>query len=359
MNKIAKNSILVLTIFYLFMALGCTKSDNGKIKLKKEYRMQLNVGPQDYWGIGSVFFADLVYKKTDGRIKIKPYFNSHLLKGAQVNATQMVASGGIDLAFESTINTAPVIPVMNIFSLPFFINSYENLDKMLHGKTGELIFEEMKKKGLMPLAWGENGFRQITNSKHPIRNPEDLKGLKIRVVGSPIFIDIFRELGADPVNMNWGDALTALQQGTVDGQENPTVILLSLHIYRLQKYVTLWNYLPDPLVLYWSKKQWDEFPKDIQKAIQEAATEAGRFEKAMCRVGLDDGTSLKILKDEFNYDIDVTDPISLLKEKGMKVYNLSHEQHDAFKKATLPVFNKWVKKLGENIYQAALTDMQQ
>ena len=358
MNKILRIFIFVMAIFYLLIVTGCTKNGSKNEGIKKEYRMQLNVGPQEFWGIGAAYFADLVYEKTDGQINVKPYYGSQLLKGAQLNAAQMVATGGIDLAFDSTINTASIIPQMNIFSLPFFIDSYENLDKLQHGKTGELIFEEMKKKGVMPLAWGENGFRQITNSKHPIRKPEDLEGLKIRVVGSPIFIDIFRKLGADPTNMNWGDALTAFQQRTVDGQENPMSVLLSSHIYRFHNHATLWNYLADPLVLYWSKKQWDAFPTDVQVLIQEAAIEAGRFEKALCRAGLDNEISLNILKEEFNYDIAIPDPIAVLKEQGMQIHLLSSEEQEEFKKALQPVYDKWVGRLDEDIYQAALSDMQ-
>jgi TRAP-type C4-dicarboxylate transport system substrate-binding protein len=108
-------------------------------------------------------------------INIKPYFGSTLLKGAQLKSHQMVAKGVIDCAYESTINSSPVIPEMNIFSLPFFINSFENLDKIENGRTGTAIFEAMEKKGLKPLAWGENGFRQITTNNKIVRNPYDLK----------------------------------------------------------------------------------------------------------------------------------------------------------------------------------------
>ena len=265
---------------------------------KKEYKMQINVGPTTYWGMGATKFAELVREKTAGQINVKPYFGSQLLKGAQLNSSQMVAMGAIDLAFESTINTAPVIPEMNVFSLPFFVNTFENVDQLEQGETGRLLFEAMNRKGLEPLAWGENGFRQVTNSKRPIRRPEDFRGLKIRVVGSPIFIDIFRQLGADPINMNWGDAVTAFQQRTVDGQENPVGILLPVQIHQYHQYVTLWNYLIDPLILYWNKKQWDTFPDEIQSTIRGAAIEAGRFQKALVRAGLDGGTSINILKSD-------------------------------------------------------------
>ena len=164
----------------LWLMAGC--SDKAGPMLKKEYKMQVTVGSTTYWGIGAARFAELTAQKTGGRINVKPYFGSQLLKGAQLNSAQMVATGAIDCAFESTINAAPVIPGMNIFSLPFFINTYENLDRLEQGETGRLLFEKMKAKGLQPLAWGENGFRQLTNSKRAVFTPNDLNGLRVRVL---------------------------------------------------------------------------------------------------------------------------------------------------------------------------------
>ena len=326
-------------------------------KFKKEYKMTLNVGPQFYWGMGAIKFVELVKQKTNGQINIKPYYGSALLKGAQLKSPQMVASGVIDCAYESTINSSPVMPEMNIFSLPFFINNFENLDKMENGKTGKAIFEVMDKKGLVGLAWAENGFRQVTNSKRAIHTPQDLKGLRLRVVGSPIFIDTFRQLGADPVNMNWGDAVTAFQQGVVDGQENPVGVLIPVQIWQYHKYSTFWNYLVDPVIVYWNKKQFNAFPKDIQKAIREAAVESARFEKALCRAGLDGDKSINILKNEFNYTMKVPNPVKFMESKGMTVTFLSGEERAAFIKATKPLYEKWIPKVGKDIYEKAKADM--
>lgn len=349
--KLLLVAILCVSVLILFSPL----SEAGKYK--KEYKMTLNVPASFYWGIGATKFAELVKEKTNGQINIKPYYSSTLLKGAQLKSPQMVAKGVIDCAYESTINSTPVMPEMNIFSLPFFINTFENLDKMENGETGKAIFEVMKKKGLVGLAWGENGFRQVTNSKGAIKTPEDLKGLRLRVVGSPIFIDIFRQLGADPVNMNWGDAVTAFQQGVVDGQENPVGVLIPVQIWLYHKYATFWNYLVDPLIIYWNKKEWDAFPKDIQKAIREAAVESGRFEKAMCRAGLDGDTSINILKNEFNYTMKVPDPVQFMESKGMTVTFLSDNERNAFIKATAPLYEKWVPKIGKDLYEKAKADM--
>ncbi len=327
-------------------------------EFKKEYKMQINVGPQFYWGMGAQKFADLVKEKTNGQINIKPYFGSTLLKGAQLNSFQMVAQGIIDVAYESTINSSPVIIEHNIFSLPFFINNFENLDKLENGETGKAIFAAMEEKGAIGLAWAENGFRQLTNSKTAVHTPKDLKGLRVRVVGSPIFVETFRMLGADPINMNWGDAVTAFQQGTVDGQENPVGVLVPVQIHQYHKYATFWNYLVDPVVIYWNKTEWEAFPDDIKKAIKESAEISARFEKALCRAGLDGDTSLNILKNEFNFEMEVPNPVKFLESKGMEVSFLSEEELAAFQEATKGIYEKWVPKIGEDLYQKALADME-
>lgn len=324
---------------------------------KKEYKMQVNVGPKFYWGMGATTFADLVREKTAGQINIKPYFGSALLKGAQLKSTQMVAKGVIDCAMESTINISPVIPEANIFHLPFFLNDFENLDKVKNGEAGKAVFAAMEAKRLQPLAWAENGFRQITNNKKPILTPGDMKGLRIRVVGNPLFLDTFRALGADPVNMNWGDAVAGFQQGVVDGQENPVGVLIPVQIYHYHKFATLWNYLVDPLVFYWNQSEWKTFPKEIQDAILEAAQEAGRFETALARAGLDGDTSLNILKDEFGFTMEVPKPVAFMTEKGIRVDSLTPEQRDQFIEATRGVKEKWVKEIGEDLYHKAMADM--
>jgi tripartite ATP-independent transporter DctP family solute receptor len=351
---------LGMMIVVAFLSLAFTSSfvcQSEAVTYKKEYKLTLNVGPTFYWGIGATKFAELVQQKTNGKINVKPYYSSMLLKGAQLTVAQMVSTGVIDCAFESTINIGPVIPEANIFHLPFFINTFENLDKMEKGQTGRAVFAAMEKKGLKPLAWGENGFRQITNSKRPIQKPEDLQGLRVRVVGSPIFVDTFRQLGADPVNMNWGDAVTAFQQGVVDGQENPVGVLIPVQIYQYHKYVSMWNYLVDPLVIFWNKKQWDAFPAEIKKAIMEAAQEAGKFETALCRAGLDGDKSLSILQKEFHYTMEVPQPVKFMESKGMTVTFLTEDQVKAFVAATKPIHEKWIPEIGKDLYEKAKTDM--
>ncbi len=357
MKRTTRHLQLFLALVLCFSVLMALTVSAEAGDFKKEYKMQINVGPQFYWGMGANKFVELVKQRTNGQMNIKPYWGSQLLKGAQLKSAQLVSNGVIDLAMESTINISPVITEANIFSLPFFINNFENLDKMEYGQTGKAIFKAMDAKGLVGLAWAENGFRQVTNSKIAIRTPADVKGLRLRVVGSPIFIDTFRQLGADPVNMNWGDAVTAFGQGVVDGQENPVGVLVPVQIWQYHKYVTFWNYLVDPVVFYWNKKQWNAFPPDIQKILKESAEEAGIYEKALCRAGLDGQKSLDLLKNKFNHTMKVPEPVKFMEEKGMTVTFLSDEERNAFIAATKPLYEKWVPKIGEGLYKLALSDM--
>ncbi|GAB6276844.1 MAG: DctP family TRAP transporter solute-binding subunit [Rectinema sp.] len=324
---------------------------------KKEYTMQVNVGPAYDWGTGAQRFADLVAQKTNGLINIKPYFGSSLLAGKQTNWYQAVADGSIDFVVDSTINASSVIRSLNLFSLPFFINTYENVDKIENGKAGARIIADLEKGGVKFLAWGENGFRQLTNSKREIKTPQDVAGLKIRVVGSPIFIDIFKQLGADSVNMNWADAVTAFQQGVVDGQENPKSVLTVVKIWEYHKYMTNWNYLIDPLVFGVNAQLWKSLPADVQKQIQEAATEAAEYEKALARAYLDGDKSLNILKNQFKVSPLPEEPFSYAISKGMKITNLTPDELTAFKEKTKPVYDKWVPMIGEDLYKLAQEDM--
>jgi len=336
-----------------FLALaGC----GSRAGFRPEYRMQVTVGGTTHWGMGADWFAKLAAERTGGLVKVKPYFGGQLLRGAQLNSAQMVANGAIDCAFESTINIAPVVAEMNVFSLPFFVGTFTAVDRIEAGGAGKKLFEAMRAVGLEPLAWGENGFRQLTNSKRPVRGLADLKGLRVRVVGTPIFVDIFRALGADPINMNWGDAVTAFQQGTVDGQENPMGILLSVQINQYHPYVTLWNYVVDPLVFFWNKRQWDAFPDSVKAALRGAAEEAGAYQKALARVGLDGGESERVLRERFATTPAVAEPLVHLQSAGMTVDSLDGPAQVALLRACQSVYQDWLPRIGMDLVAAAEAD---
>jgi len=353
MKKITILSLVVLLLMGIIFSVSSAK----EFKPKAEYTMTVNVNPAFGWGMSAQKWCDLIQERTGGKINVKPYWGSQLLAGKQMNWFQAVAEGSIDFAVESTINSSAVVKSHNLFSLPFFINTYENLDKIEYGETGKKMFAEMEKMQVKALAWGENGFRQLTNNVRAVRTPEDMIGLRLRVCPTPIYDDIFKQLGADPIHMNWGDAVTGFQQGAVDGQENPYGVLLPVKIWEYHKYATNWNYLVDPLLFVVNKRVWDSFPEDIQIIIKEAAEEAGMWEKAFVRRGLDGDISINILKDTFGETPEILDQVAYVKSKGTEVIELTEAELRAFKEATKPVLDKWVSEVGTDFVTAATLDM--
>lgn len=309
---------------------------------KKQYKMSLVVGPKGPWGQLGQRFADEVKKASQGRIKIKPYFAGKLFAGKQTNEFMLLRQGVADFAVGSTINWSPQMRELNIFSMPFFFPSYEALDAVKFGKAGKILLDKIEKAGVVCLGWGENGYREITNRKHPIVTPADLKGLKIRAVGSPIFKDTFAALGANPVLMNWGDAQTAFQQGTVDGQENPiNVVIIPYKIWQYHKYITLWHYTIDPLILGVSKKTWDKFTPEDQKIMREAAKKVCAWEVGVARKGLTgDMSGLKILE-----------------KNGMQVTQLTPAQIKAFQDKVSGVWKKWTPMIGDDLVKTAISEV--
>jgi tripartite ATP-independent transporter DctP family solute receptor len=306
---------------------------------KSEYRMSLVLGPSFPWGKGGELWADKVRQKTNGRINIKLYPGVSLIQGDQTREFSALRQGVIDMAVGSTINWSPQVKQLNLFSLPFLMPDYAAIDALTQGEVGKQIFATLDKAGVVPLAWGENGYREISNAKKPIKTPEDLKGMKIRVVGSPLFLDIFSALGANPTQMSWADAQPAMASGAVDGQENPLSIYTAAKLYTVgQKYLTLWGYIADPLIFVVNKEVWNSWTPADREAVRQAAIEAGKEQVALARKGL------------------VEADIPLLKEiasHGVSITQLSPAEREAFVKATRGVYDKWKGQIGAELVSQA------
>ena len=307
---------------------------------KAEYKLSTVVGKPFPWGIAGERWAELVKEKTNGRINIKVYPGVSLVGGDQTKEYTAIRQGAIDMAIGSTINWSPQIKELNIFSMPFLMPDYKAIDALTGGAVGKELFKILESKDTVPLAWGENGFREVTNSKRPIRKPEDLKGLKIRVVGSPLFLDTFTALGANPTQMSWADAVPALSSGAVDGQENPFTIFIfaKLDTAANQKYMTMWGYVADPLIFVVSKSVWKSWKPEDQKAVREAAVQAAKENIAASRKGLippDDST------------------VKEVEAKGVQIVKLTDAEKQPFKKATKAVYDKWAKQIGPELVKKA------
>lgn len=305
---------------------------------KDEYKMSIVVGPKGPWGEGAQKFADLVRERTQGRINIKCYFAGALFAGKQTNEFMLMRQGVIDFALASTINWSPQVPSLNLFALPFFFENYQQLDAVKNGPPGQELFRQIEEKGVVPLAWGENGFREITNRLRSVKSPADLQGLKVRVVGSPIFIDTFRALEANPINMNWGEAQTAFQQGTVDGQENPVnAVIIPYQLWQVHKYISIWHYAIDPLILGASQETWKTFSPEDQAVLKQAALDACAWEVQQARQGLEGDMAA----------------LQTLRQNGMEVTVFSPEMRAAFLEKTRSVYNDWKEKIGSDLVTQA------
>lgn len=299
---------------------------------KDEYKMSLVVGTAFPWGQGGQMWADMVRERTNGRINIKLYPGVSLVNGDQTREFAALRQGVIDMAIGSTINWSPQIRELNIFSMPFLATTYAQTDSLTQGEVGKKIFKAIEQKGGVPLAWGENGFRQLSNSKRIVTSPADMKGMKIRVVGSPLFIDTFTALGANPTQMSWADAQPALASGAVDGQENPLAIFVAAKMDKLnQKYITAWNYMNDPLVFVVNKDVWNSWTPKDREIVRQAAIEAGKKEIAIARKPVEE----KILA------------------MGVGISTLTPAQLADFKKTTRPVYEKWTKQIGPDLVKLA------
>ena len=330
-------------VLLAFLTAGALVPEAAAQTYKPEFKNSLVVGPTGPWGEAAARFADLLKERTQGRINLKNYYAGQLFAGKQTNEFTLLVQGVADFAFGSTINWSPQVKELNLFSMPFLYPSYRALDAVQDGEPGQRLFKLIESKGVVPLAWAENGFRELTNSKRPIRAPENLSGLKIRVVGSPIFIDTFRALGANPVNMNWGEAQQAFQQGTVDGQENPVVsVITPSKLWTSQKHITLWHYTIDPVIIGVSRLTWDSLSPADREVVKKAAAEVAAWQKAGARKGLDGSI----------------EAVDELRKQGMEVVVPTAAQLTQFRDRTRPVYDKWIAEVGADLVKAteALVD---
>jgi tripartite ATP-independent transporter DctP family solute receptor len=280
--------------------------------------------PTHHYHLGSLKFAELVEQKTNGEVKVQVYPSDSL--APQRESVEGAQFGTIDMVLTSSMVVSNFEPLIGVFDLPFIFTTREQAYSILDGPIGEHVAKKVEDIGLVILAYWENGFRHVTNNVRPIHTPDDLKGLKIRVPESPISIDTFKALGALPTPISFGELYSSLQLGVIDGQENPLAHLIESRFYEVQKYCSLTGHLytAEPLII--SKIIWEKLTPDQQKAIKEAAIEAGTYER-----------NLSAEKDK-QY-------LREAKDKGVQF--VEDPDIPAFKKAVQPVYEKYGPKFGD------------
>lgn len=257
---------IAATIFTAFAAVAALPAA-AQDTLKMAYALSTG----SHYGAGANAFAKAIESSTDGKYKVQQFANSAL--GGEREVIEGLQIGTIDLAIVSTGATLNFVPETGVFDIPFLLRDLPHARKVLDSKIGDDMLAKFPDRGIVALAWGEQGFRHLTNSVRPVKTPADAKGLKIRTTENPIHIAAFREIGILPTPMAWPEVSTALQQGTIDGQENPLSVITSSKLSQTQKHLSLTGHVYGPALVLMSPNVYDSL-SDEQKAKFQAAGKA-------------------------------------------------------------------------------------
>lgn len=240
-------------------------------------RFGYGLNEQSNQGRAVKVFAEQVEKASGGKMKVRAIGAAAL--GSDVQMQQALIGGAQEMMVGSTATLVGITKEMALWDTPFLIGNTQEADALLDGAVGKKVMDKLQDKGLVGLAYWENGFRNLTNSKQPVAKVEDLNGIKLRVMQNNVFLDSFKLLGANAVPMPFSELFTAMETKAVDGQENPFNTILSSKFYEVQKYLSVTNHVYSPWIITVSKKWWDGLSKDEQKVLQDAATLSRDFER--------------------------------------------------------------------------------
>jgi tripartite ATP-independent transporter DctP family solute receptor len=308
-------SIVVALTFVLVMAGSASAAAKWNIKFGHD---QPEKSPHHD---GALYFKKLIEEGSNGEIAVKIYPTQ--LLGTGVQMSEMVQAGALEVLTIPTSNMQVLQPALQVLDLPFLFPNRESLYKQLDGDLGDALYKPMLSKNIVGLNWFSSGFKQFTSS-FPIHRPEDFKGHKIRVMPAPVIREQFKALGASPVPIDFQELYNALQQGVVDGQENPLTSIVTMKFYEVQKYMTLSNHAFLGYVLVASKGFNDSLPPNYQKLLRESARKAGAYERNL------------VQEREKGF-------LETIKKAGVNVIELKPQEHQAFQKAVEPVYD-WFNK---------------
>ncbi|MBF0707824.1 TRAP transporter substrate-binding protein [Alkalihalobacillus hwajinpoensis] len=298
-------------------------SNGGESKVIKA-GIGLNDQHPQYKGL--LKFKEIVEEKTDGAITVETYHSGQL--GDDRSMTEALQLGTQEVTVPSTAPLANFVPEFSVFDIPFLFPNEEVADTVLDGEVGQELLQKLESQNLVGLSYWENGFRDLTNSKRAVATMEDFDGLKIRTMENDLHLDAFKALGANPTPMAFTELFTALQQGTVDGQENPYATIYLQKFYEVQNHVSNTHHIYSPFVFLMSKSFYDGLTEDQQKIMKEAAVEAGKYERKLNREAND--KYLQSLQDE-----------------GMEYTEITPEAREEMVKAVAPVIDEYKGQIGE------------
>ncbi|MEF7614362.1 TRAP transporter substrate-binding protein [Aquincola sp. MAHUQ-54] len=282
------------------------------------------------------YFAEQLAAKSGGKLVARVYASGSL--GNDVSMTSALRGGTLEMTVPDSSTLVSLVKPFGVLNLPLTFNNEQEADAVLDGPFGQKLLAKLPEKGLIGLGFWENGFRHVTNSRRPVERADDLNGLKLRVIQSPLFLDTFNALGANATPMPFTELYTAMEQAAVDGQENPPATILASKFYEVQKHLVLSRHMYSAWVLLMSKKTWDGLSPQEQKIVQEAAREATLYERKTIRA-----FSETALAD--------------LKKAGMKITELPPAEQAKMRSKLQPVTAKFSKEFGEDTTAELQTEL--
>ncbi len=295
-------------------------------------RFGYGLNEQSNQGRAVKVFAQEVEKASGGKMKVRAIGAAAL--GSDVQMQQALIGGAQEMMVGSTATLVGITKEMALWDTPFLFNNAKEADVVLDGPVGQKVMDKLQDKGLVGLAYWENGFRNLTNNKQPVNKLEDLNGIKLRVMQNNVFLESFKTLGANAIPLPFSELFTALETKTVDGQENPYNTILSSKFYEVQKYLTVTNHVYSPWIVTVSKKWWDGLSKTEQKILLDAAKKSRDFERQDTRA-----EAAKALTD--------------LKAKGMQINELSPAEANRMRSQLTRVNASIATNVGMDLWKEA------
>lgn len=281
-------------------------------------------------GQGAQKFADLVSEKSGGKIKVRLFPGGTL--GGDLQTVSALQGGTLDLTVLNSGILAAQVPEFAMLDFPYLFNNTAEAHAVIDGEVGQKLHASLESKGLVGLGYWDLGFRNLTNSKHPVTKPEDMQGLKVRVIQSPIYLETFKALGANPVPMPFPEVYTGLEQRTVDGQENPFTVILGSKFNEVQKYLSTTNHIYNPQSFVIGQKTWQKLNADEQALIREAAKEAQTYQR-------------QVTEDSQNKALETL-------KGSMQVNEIAPQEVERFREKVKPVVEQFAKDMNPELVKA-------
>lgn len=302
-------------------------------------RMGIGLAESSPQYLSSQYFGEILEQRTDGRITVNVFPNSQL--GDDVQMMEMLQTGTLDMTYPSSSATTGYVEELAAFDLPFLLPSREAAVAVMQSDVAQNMLDAFEGSGLKALAFSENGYRQLSNSARPVTSPEDVagmdvRGLSVRTMENPVHLAIWEALGANPTPMAFGELFSAMEQGVVDGQENPWSTILTSNFYEVQDYGTETRHVYTPFIMMLSERTWERMAPEYQELVLEAARQSAEYE-----------IQLSAEYDDWSRN--------QLEERGMEITRLDEDQLAAFQEAVQPVYEEWAPRIGEDL----IADIQQ